>query len=140
MGGTVVGRWQHGGGHVVRIGVVGIRITAGIHAVLWMLMFLLLRWTSSNGSGPSALLLLRSCLMKKSKSKREMESHEFVRKDEVNACVSRQHESWRDFKAKEAVRTLPLRSASPVDECSSALLVFPLLLLDRFVATSEAPG
>lgn len=62
MGGTVVGRWQHGGGHVVRIGVVGIRITAGIHAVLWMLMFLLLRWTSSNGSGPSALLLLRSRL------------------------------------------------------------------------------
>ena len=55
------------------------------------------------------------------------------------ACVCR-HESWRDFKAKEAIRTLPLRSASPVDECSSALLVFPLLLLDRFVATSEAPG
>ncbi len=96
MGGTVVGRWQHGGGHVVRIGVVGIRITAGVHAVLWMLMFLSLRWTSPKGSGPSALLLLRSRLMKTSKSKREMESHEFVRKGCGYACACR-HESWRDL-------------------------------------------
>ncbi len=87
MGGTVVGRWQHGGGHVVRIGMVRIRITAGVHAVLWMLMFLSLRWTSPKGSGASALLLLRSRLMKKSKSKRNGKSHEFVRKDEVITLV-----------------------------------------------------
>ena len=67
----------------MRIGVVGIRITAGVHAVLWMLMFLSLRWTSPKGSGPSALLLLRSRLMKKPKSKRNGKSHEFVRKDEL---------------------------------------------------------